>query len=222
MRKQREPDRWNSPDRASRTTCCVRTPSRAEVDALDDRDPAVYTRYVQVMDGNPSEAPSGRERVSQGRTEAEARANVVDALLLILRSDAGSVVDAVRESQVLPEPVGQRFDTRVSLGESEATVGLSALRLIGAGDTFDAAVDDLVEVLREYSSQYLRRIVFDRQAAQGNLSPLIRVFSLTPAEEQRGLLLRPPTATAGASDTLTLGGRGRPRTRWKPNRSVRS
>lgn len=101
---------------------------------------------------------------------------------------------ARRELEDLLGLTGQRFETRVLFDEGEVSVSLPAFSLIGAGETFDAAVEDLVELLRHYCAQYLERLDFYRQTDRRVLLPLVFVFALTPPGEQRELLIRAPGA----------------------------
>ena len=100
-----------------------------------------------------------------------------------------------REIVDLLELAGQRFVTRASFDEEgEVTVSLPAFTLIGSGESLDEAVDELVDVLRAYCAQYLQRLDLYRQTDRRGLLPLIFLFALTPADEQRNLLLRAPGA----------------------------
>jgi prevent-host-death family protein len=103
---------------------------------------------------------------------------------------------ARRELEDLLELSGQRFETRVIFDEGEVSVSLPAFSLIGAGESFDEAVDDLLAVLRQYCAQYLERLEFYRQTDRRGLLALVFLFSLTPPEEQRELLLHPPEGRA--------------------------
>ncbi|MGH2854267.1 MAG: type II toxin-antitoxin system prevent-host-death family antitoxin [Solirubrobacteraceae bacterium] len=103
---------------------------------------------------------------------------------------------ARRELEDLLELSGQRFETRVIFDEGEVVVSLPAFSLIGAGESFDEAVDDLLAVLRQYCAQYLERLEFYRQTDRRSLLALVFLFSLTPPEEQRELLLHPPEGRA--------------------------
>jgi hypothetical protein len=99
---------------------------------------------------------------------------------------------ARRELEDLLELTGQRFETRVFFDDGEVSVSLPAFSLIGAGETFDAAVEDLVDLLRQYCAQYLRRLDFYRQTDRRALLPLVFLFALTPAARQGDLLLKVP------------------------------
>jgi PHD/YefM family antitoxin component YafN of YafNO toxin-antitoxin module len=99
---------------------------------------------------------------------------------------------ARRELEDLLELTGQRFETRVLFDDGEVSVSLPAFSLIGAGETFDAAVEGLVDLLRQYCAQYLRRLDFYRQTDRRSLLPLVFLFALTPAAQQKDLLLKVP------------------------------
>jgi hypothetical protein len=103
---------------------------------------------------------------------------------------------ARREFEDLLALAGQRFETRVIFDEGEVSVSLPAFSLIGAGETFDEAVDDLLALLRQYCAQYLERLEFYRQTDRHHLLGLVFLFALTPPDEQRELLLHPPEGRA--------------------------
>lgn len=103
---------------------------------------------------------------------------------------------ARRELEDLLALAGQRFETRVIFDEDEVSVSLPAFSLIGAGASFEEAIDDLLEVLRQYCAQYLERLELYRQTDRHGLLGLVFLFALTPPEDQSELLLRPPEARA--------------------------
>lgn len=103
---------------------------------------------------------------------------------------------ARRELEDLLALSGQRFETRVIFDEDEVSVSLPAFSLIGAGENFDDAVDDLLVVLRQYCAQYIERLEFYRQTDRRGLLGLVFLFALTPLEDQRALLLDPPEGRA--------------------------
>lgn len=80
--------------------------------------------------------------------------------------------------------------------EDEVSVSLPAFSLIGAGESFDEALDDLLAVLRQYCAQYIERLEFYRQTDRRSLLGLVFLFALTPSEDQRALLLRPSEGRA--------------------------
>jgi PHD/YefM family antitoxin component YafN of YafNO toxin-antitoxin module len=103
---------------------------------------------------------------------------------------------ARRELEDLLLLSGQRFETRVIFDEGEVSVSLPEFSLIGAGESFDKALDDLLAVLREYCALYLERLEFYRQTDRSRLLGLVFLFALTPPDEQRALLLGSPERRA--------------------------
>lgn len=103
---------------------------------------------------------------------------------------------ARQELKDLLEGLGPRFETRVIFDEDEVSVSLPDFSLIGSGKDFDAAVDDALALLRDYCRRHLERLDFYRQTDRRTLTPLVYLFALTPEDEQRELLLRPPGAVA--------------------------
>lgn len=88
-----------------------------------------------------------------------------------------------------------RFDVDASFGDGEVIAGLERFSLLGAGVTFDEALDELVGELRVFCSRYIEDLEFYRRTSARSLLPWVLRFQLTPLVEQRDLLLEPPTGT---------------------------
>ena len=82
-----------------------------------------------------------------------------------------------------------KFQTDVAIHPDEATVTLPQFRIIGIGSTVDEASEDALAKLREYASQYLKRLDFYRETDRRDLYPLVARFLATPEDEQLDLLL---------------------------------
>ena len=91
---------------------------------------------------------------------------------------------------------GHKFETDVAIHPDEATVTLPQFRIIGIGGTVDEATEDALAKLREYASQYLKRLEFYRETDRRDLYPLVVRFLTTPEDEQLELLLEPDSVEA--------------------------
>ncbi len=91
---------------------------------------------------------------------------------------------------------GSRFETRAIFDDGEVSLSLPQFTLIGAGATFDEAVEDALVLLRQYCTHFVERWSFYRETGRASLLPLVWKFALTPEDEQRDLLLAPPEGLA--------------------------
>ena len=66
-------------------------------------------------------------------------------------------------------------------------VRLPELNLIGGGETFDAALDDLVDVASAFAEQYFRRLRFYAEAERLARLPWVAKIAFTPADARRSL-----------------------------------
>ena len=90
-----------------------------------------------------------------------------------------------------------RFEPRVVFGRKEVVARLDDLGLIGSGADLDAAIDDLLEELRDYAADFVRRYAFYTQTDRRAHAPWVLRFALTPPDRQRELLVQePPTEVA--------------------------
>lgn len=85
-----------------------------------------------------------------------------------------------------------RFEPRVVIGRKETVARLDDLGLVGSGAGLDAAIDDLLEELRDYAADFVRRFAFYMQTDRRAHAPWVLRFALTPPEEQRDLLVEQP------------------------------
>jgi hypothetical protein len=82
-----------------------------------------------------------------------------------------------------------QFDPRVSISEGEFVVRLPELNLISGGATFDAALDELVELVEAQAEEFLARLDFHMQTdRRGQLAWFLK-FALTPPQERRFLFV---------------------------------
>jgi predicted RNase H-like HicB family nuclease len=85
------------------------------------------------------------------------------------------------------------FHPKVSVSEGEFVVRLPELGLIAGGDSFDEALDELVELAEEYAEQYLARLEFYRETDRRQQLPWVARVAFTPAEERRQLFVLTPS-----------------------------
>jgi hypothetical protein len=79
------------------------------------------------------------------------------------------------------------FDPQVSIVPGEFVVRLPELNLIGGGETFDAALDDLVDVASAFAEQYFGRLRFFAESERLARLPWVAKIAFTPADARRGL-----------------------------------
>jgi hypothetical protein len=97
---------------------------------------------------------------------------------------------------------GFRFDPRVSVSEGEFVVRLPELNLIAGGESFGAALDELVELVEAQAQDFLARLDFYMQTdRRGQLAWLLK-FALTPPEERRSLFIPPAPAPEAEAPQL--------------------
>jgi len=94
-----------------------------------------------------------------------------------------------RVPTALGMPSERRLRAFAGWSVAKATVTLPQFRIIGIGSTVDEASEDALAKLREYASQYLKRLDFYRETDRRDLYPLVARFLATPEDEQLDLLL---------------------------------
>jgi excisionase family DNA binding protein len=87
-----------------------------------------------------------------------------------------------------------RFDPHVRVSDGEFVVRLPELNLIAGGATYDEAIQELIELVDEYSEEYLTRLDFYRQTDRRHHLPWLLRFVATPEEERAKLFAEPPRA----------------------------
>ena len=103
-----------------------------------------------------------------------------EQMLLVGRDDVLGLLDAIR------------FEPVVTVSEGEFVIELPELNLILAGETFDAALGELVELASTYAEQYLRRRSFYAETEQRSQLPWVLKIALSRGDERRGLFTQPP------------------------------
>jgi len=82
------------------------------------------------------------------------------------------------------------FQPKVNVSEGELVVRLPELGLVAGGESFDEALDELVELAEEYAAQYLARLAFYRETDRRQQLPWVARVAFTPAAERRELFVR--------------------------------
>lgn len=83
-----------------------------------------------------------------------------------------------------------RLETEVFIEDGRYSISLEEFGLHGTGSSFDEAVADLLEAVREYADNYFAQLEFYRRTPNRakHYLPLLR-FRATPADRQVDLLL---------------------------------
>ncbi len=83
-----------------------------------------------------------------------------------------------------------RFETETFIEGGRYSIALEDFGLHGAGSTFDEALADLLDALRDYADDYFAQLEFYRRTPNRakHYLPLLR-FRATPGDKQPGLLL---------------------------------
>jgi len=91
-----------------------------------------------------------------------------------------------------------RFDPRITIDAGEVTAKIEHLGLLGFGETFDEAMDDLVEELRLYARDFFERASFYAETDRAGHAPWLLRFALTPPDRQLELLYEDSRAPAAS------------------------
>jgi hypothetical protein len=81
-----------------------------------------------------------------------------------------------------------RLDLGVTLDPGQVSIQAAPLGLIGVGESFDAALDQLAVEIRRYAVRFFDRIEFYRHTSAIRHEPYLLRFALAPVDEHRGLL----------------------------------
>lgn len=79
--------------------------------------------------------------------------------------------------------------TTTHVDEDEFVMSVPAWDLTGVGKTFDEALHDLVDEMRDYVADYIDRMAFYLQTSRREHAPAVFRFALTPPEAHADLLL---------------------------------
>ena len=90
---------------------------------------------------------------------------------------------------------GFEFHPRVSVSEGEFVIRLPELNLIAGGDSYESALEELVELAEAHARNFLDRLDFYMQTdRRAQLGWLLKI-ALTPPDQRRSLLS--PAAPVG-------------------------
>lgn len=90
------------------------------------------------------------------------------------------------------------FEPRVVVTRDHVVMTLERHGLVSSAPSLINAVDGMVDELRAYSAEFLRRYEFYRHTSRDSELPWILRFALTPPEQQRLLLIEEPSRSAAA------------------------
>lgn len=131
---------------------------------------------------------------------SRAKAELSALMDQVVREHRPAVIERRREAMVVLSLDDMRellapfrLEPRVRIGRSQTTAVLNELGLVGAGRDVDDAIADLLEDMRAYAADFVSRFTFYMQTDRRTHAPYVLRFALTPAGEQRGLLLEEPT-----------------------------
>lgn len=80
-----------------------------------------------------------------------------------------------------------RFNPQVTVAPGEFVVRLPELNLIGAGETFDEAIDDLLDVASAFAEQYLGRLRYYAESERLARFPWVARIAFTREDARRAL-----------------------------------
>lgn len=117
------------------------------------------------------------EVVHEHRLQLVRRGSRNERMLLVRPEDARRWLDTFR------------FTVSVTLDEGQVGVFADCVEVLGVGDSFDGALDDLVAELRNYAHRFfVERPNFYAETRAAQHAPWLLRFALTPPDEQRALL----------------------------------
>lgn len=130
---------------------------------------------------------------------SEAKAKLSDLMTSVVHGHRPKAVDRhhgkeemllLGREEVMALLESFEFQPKVSVSEGEFVVRLPELGLIAGGESFDEALDELVELAEAYAEQYLARLEFYRETDRRQQLPWVARVAFTPAEERRQLFVR--------------------------------
>lgn len=81
-----------------------------------------------------------------------------------------------------------RLNLVVTLGDGDVAISAAPLDVLGVGESFDAALENLAEALRVYAAQFFERASFYSQTDRAAHYPYLLRFALAPPERHLDLL----------------------------------
>ena len=132
---------------------------------------------------------------------SDAKAKLSDLMTSVVHGHRPKVVDRhhgkeqmflLGREEVMALLESFEFQPKVNVSEGEFVVRLPELGLIAGGESFDEALDELVELAEEYAEQYFARLEFYRETDRRQHLPWVARVAFTPAEERRQLFVHTP------------------------------
>lgn len=132
---------------------------------------------------------------------SEAKAQLSDVMTEVVHRHHPVVVDRHRGKEAMllfaPEDLRPllmhfRFAPETAFADGEWTLFSPELNLTAGGETFDAALDELVEVAEEYAQDYFARQEFYAQTDRVRHMPWLLRLALTEPSARRELFVEPP------------------------------
>jgi predicted RNase H-like HicB family nuclease len=132
---------------------------------------------------------------------SEAKAKLSDLMTSVVHGHRPKAVDRhhgkeemflLGREEVMALLESFEFQPKFSVSEGEFVVRLPELGLIAGGESFDQALDELVELAEEYAEQYFARLEFYRETDRRHQLPWVARVAFTPVEERRELFVRTP------------------------------
>ncbi len=118
-----------------------------------------------------------RDVVGDHRPQMVCKYGEKEAMLLVRREDIVQLLD------------GHYIGSVLSIDEGEFVASIPAMGVIGAGATFDEAMDDLTTQLRAYAADFFERFAFYMQTDRKVHAPALLRFAATTESRQRALLV---------------------------------
>ncbi len=146
--------------------------------------------------------------VIRSRPFSEAKAELSEVMTQVVREHRPTVIarGGGKEAMVALDLDDFRlllgsfqFEPHVSFGDEGVVAAIESFGLVGHGADLERAMNDLLEELRAYASDYIRRYAFYAQTNRRAHAPWIMRFAATPVEEQLALLSQEPTEDAAVT-----------------------
>lgn len=147
---------------------------------------------------------------------SEAKSGLSDVMNTVVHGHQPQLVHrhGGKETMLLVRPDDLRrwldtFRLRLSvvLGEADVAVSAEPVGVIGVGDSFEAALEDLAVELRLYARRFFAQPQFYGASDRAGHYPWLLRFALTRSEEQLDLLrddLRPPVPSGNSAITSAV------------------
>lgn len=141
---------------------------------------------------------------------SEAKARLSELMTTVVHGHRPRVVDRhhgkeemllVGRDDLLAMLESFQFEPQVSVSEGEFVVRLPELGLIAGGESFDLALEELVELAEAYAEQYLSRLSFYMETPRRQQLPWVARFALTVSDDRRRLFMPTPEGRLPAQVT---------------------